>query len=521
MNILDYTIISFYLLGLLVMGYVLKRQANKTDYFLGGRTLGWMPLSLSIMATQLSAVSFISAPAFVGLREGGGMIWLSYELALPLAMLFLLLTILPFLHRSGVISVYDYLERRFDRSSRLLISFVFQISRAFATGIMVYAISVILQGTLGIAHWQSVPLIGVVTLIYSLQGGMKAVVYGDAVQMLLIVAGTALCLGFGLHAIGGFEVFWQQVDSQRLSTLNMASTGFDGEGFGLLPMLLGGLVLYAAYYGCDQSEAQRSLSAKNTSDLKKMIITASLLRFPITLLYCSAGLVIGTLVINTPALQAQIPQSNPDWMIPIFIINYLPNGIIGLLVVAIFAAAMSSVSSAINSLSAVSVEDYCRLTNKQLSETQYLSLARFTGLFWGVVTLVLSFFAGEIAPTIIEAINKIGSVFYGPILACFVLGFWAKQVQARHLNIALLCGVTSNIVLWLFVDHVFWFWWNASGFIVTVLTALLFAVANPQSQLSANTKGPQEKTLSAFDIALLLSWFGVILLVCILINSLT
>jgi len=250
MNTLDYSIIALYLLGLLLMGFILKRQQTRADYFLGGRTIGWKPLSLSIMATQLSAVSFISAPAFVGLREGGGLIWLSYELALPLAMLFLLLTLLPYLHRSGVISVYDYLERRFDRSSRLIISAVFQVSRAFATGIMVYAISVILQGTMGIAHWQSVVLIGGITLVYSLQGGMKAVVYGDAIQMVLIVLGTAACLGFGLHAIGGLDELLSQVDSARLTTLNFSSMGFDGDGFGFLPMLFGGLVLYAAYYGC-------------------------------------------------------------------------------------------------------------------------------------------------------------------------------------------------------------------------------------------------------------------------------
>lgn len=520
MNALDYTIIALYLIGLLAMGFVLKLQNNRKDYFLGGRELGWKPLSLSIMATQLSAVSFISAPAFVGLRDGGGLIWLSYELALPLAMLALLLGVLPVLHRSGVISVYEYLERRFDRSSRLIISFVFQLSRAFATGIMVYAISVILQGTIGVAHWQSVLLIGGITIIYSLQGGMKAVVYGDAVQMLLIILGTVACLGFGLHAIGGIQAFTELVDTERLTTLNFESNGFDGQGFGFLPMLFGGLVLYAAYYGCDQSEAQRSLSAKNTGDLKKMIIAASLLRFPITLLYCTAGLVIGALVLNTPSLHAQIPSSSPDWMIPVFIVNYLPNGIIGLLLVAIFAAAMSSVSSAINSLSAVSVEDYVRLSGKPLSEKQYLNLARWAGLFWGTVTLCLSFFAGDIAPTVIEAINKVGSVFYGPILACFVIGIWIKRIRAPQMNIGLIFGVISNVCLALFADNVFWFWWNLSGFVLTLSVAWISALVQKGS-VSANTTETQHQPsiLSAWDISVLVGWFVLILTVCVLLNA--
>jgi SSS family transporter len=518
MNMLDYTIIVAYLIGLLLMGYVLKQQNSKSDYFLGGRTMGWKPLSLSIMATQLSAVSFISAPAFVGLREGGGLIWLSYELALPLAMLFLLFTLLPFLHKSGVISVYDYLERRFDRSSRLIISAVFQFSRAFATGIMVYAISVILQGTLGIAHWQSVLLIGGITIIYSLQGGMKAVVYGDAAQMVLIILGTIACLGFGLHALGGIDVLFDNVDTKRLQTLNFDSHGFDGEGFGFLPMLFGGLVLYASYYGCDQSEAQRSLAAKNTSDLRKMILMASLLRFPITLIYCTAGLVIGTLVAMTPELRAQIPANNPDWMIPIFILNYLPNGLIGLLLVAIFAAAMSSVSSAINSLSAVSIEDYCRYTKQTLPESKYLRLAKYAGFFWGLVTLALSFLAGNIAPTIIEAINKIGSIFYGPILACFLLAFWAKKVQAKHINPALIIGVLSNILLSIFATHLFWFWWNVSGLLITCISALLFSSLDNRAT-STELDSNRSESLPRFYIFVMVIWFAVILFVLALIDQ--
>lgn len=126
MNTLDYLIIAAYLIGLLYMGYAFKKQSDRKDYFLAGRSLGWQPLSLSVIATQLSAISFVSAPAFVGLRENGGLIWLSYELAVPLAMLLLLWLVLPTLYRSGVVSVYDYLERRFDRSSRVLLSIVFQ-----------------------------------------------------------------------------------------------------------------------------------------------------------------------------------------------------------------------------------------------------------------------------------------------------------------------------------------------------------------------------------------------------------
>lgn len=531
MNYFDYAIITLYFIGLLYMGYSFKQQSSKQDYFLGGRSMGWKPLSLSIMATQLSAISFVSAPAFVGLREGGGLIWLSYELALPLAMLLLLWNLLPALHRSGVVSVYDYLEKRFDRSSRLLISAVFQISRSFATGIMIYAVSIILQGTIGLALWQSLLLIGVITIIYSLQGGMKAVVYGDAIQMVIIILGTAACLRFGLYHIGGWDAFTQAVDPERLKAIDFSSTGFDGQGFGFWPMVIGGLVLYASYYECDQSEAQRSLSAKNTTDLKKMIMTASLVRFPITILYCTAGLVIGTFALNTPTFLAQIPADSPDWMMPLFIVNYMPNGLIGLLLVAILAAAMSSLSSAINSLSAVTLEDFCRYTGKSFKDDEYVVYARYAGVFWGSVTLLLSFFAGDIAPTVIEAINKIGSVFYGPVLACFLLGFADKRIFAIHINVGLIVGVFTNIVCWLFIPEVFWFWWNAIGFGVTIVTTYLMVVilkrdplrtAEVNGALLAYSNGVSNgenrhevSVLSKANIATLVGWFVMIVLVSI------
>ena len=194
MNYLDYIIIIVYLLAFLAMGFFFKENKTSGDYFLGGKSMGWFPLSLSTMATQLSAVSFISAPAFVGLKQGGGMQWLTYEFGVPLAMAFLLIVLLPTLYKSGIVSVYEYLEKRFDSSSRLLISVVFQISRSVATGVMVYAMALILQATIQLDFVVSVLLIGVITMIYSFQGGMKAVIWGDVIQMTILFFGIIICL---------------------------------------------------------------------------------------------------------------------------------------------------------------------------------------------------------------------------------------------------------------------------------------------------------------------------------------
>lgn len=469
MNTLDYIIVVAYALGFLGLGYIFKDQKDGKDYFLGGKDFGWLPLGLSIMATQLSAISFISAPAFVGLRDGGGLEWLSFEFGVPVAMLFLMAVLIPPLYKSGVVSIYEYLERRFSASSRLLLSFVFLISRAFATGVMVYAVSIILESVLQISFWNTLGVIGVITLIYSLQGGMKAVVYGDMIQMIILFIGIIACLFFGLSELGGWESFTNQLDRSRLDAVDFSSLGFQkGEEFGFWPMVLGGFFLYVSYYGTDQSQAQRTLSARNMDVVRKTLLFNGLIRFPVTLSYCIMGLVVGTLVFITPEFAAAIPADRPDMMIPIFIRDYLPHGMIGLLIVAILSAAMSSLSSAINSLSAVTVEDFIS-RGKELESGQYMLYSKLAALFWGIVCILLAAFAGDIADTVIEAINKIGSVFYGPILATFLLAIMTKRTHAVGANIGLAVGVLVNVYLWLYVPEIFWFWWNMIGTVITLV----------------------------------------------------
>lgn len=480
MNWLDYTVVVIYILAFLWLGNLFKGQKSKAEYFLGSRSFGWFPLGLSVMATQLSAISFVSAPAFVGLREGGGLQWLSFEFGVPLAMIFLGLYLLPRLYKSGIVSIYEYLERRFGRYTRLLISAVFQISRSFSTGVMIYAVAIILVGILDIPFWQTVLVIGVITMIYSLQGGMKAVVYGDMIQMLILLLGIVICTVGGLSYVGGWSALSTTLDPARLNAVDFTVLGIGGDGdFGFWPMAIGGFFLYASYYGTDQSQVQRLLSAKDFSTVKKTLLFNGIMRFPITLLYCVMGLIIGTMVIQTPEFLSEIPSDKVDLMIPIFIRDYLPHGIIGLLIVAILSAAMSSLSSAINSLSAATTEDML-LGGKKVDDKIYVRYSKASSLFWGVVCIVLAFFAEDIADTVIEAINKIGSVFYGPILATFVSAVGLKKIGGRAMNIGLLTGVGVNVYLWLGVgDQLFWFWWNFIGAAVSLAVALLVAAMKP------------------------------------------
>ncbi|MCA6074558.1 sodium:solute symporter [Fulvivirga sedimenti] len=511
MNTLDYTIVILYAIGFLGLGYFFKQQNNKEDYFLGGRSFGWFPLSLSVMATQLSAISFMSAPAFVGIREGGGLQWLSYEFAVPLAMIFLATVLIPALYRSGVVSIYEYLEKRFGISTRLLLSLVFQISRAFATAVMIYAVALIIMSVIGIPFWQTILVIGLVTLIYSYQGGMKAVVYGDMIQMIILFGGILICLYYGLDLLGGWSQFTELVETDRLTAVDFGSLGFaEGESFGFWPMLFGGFFLYASYYGTDQSQVQRLLAADSLATVKKTLFYNGLLRFPITLSYCIMGLIVGVFAMNTPEFIAQIPADKPDLMIPVFIRDYLPHGIIGILIVAILSAAMSSLSSAINSLSAVTTEDFV-LRGKSVPPDRYVRYSRMTSLFWGLVCIGLSFYAGDIAPTVIEAINKIGSVFFGPILATFLVAIRFKRVGAFSMNTGLLTGVGVNIFMWLVVGNsIFWFWWNAIGFFVSLLVALLisaFRSAPSRDEASGDTLEP---LLTRMNLGLIIYFVAIV-----------
>lgn len=472
MNFLDYSIIALYIGGMLTMGYFMREQKSGKSYFVGDKNFGWFTLLLSTMATQLSAISWLSVPAFVGLKMAGGMQWLTYELGVPLAMIFVSVVLIPTLYRANIVSAYGYLEKRFGTSTRLLISVVFLISRSFGTGVSVYTVALLLESVFQIQFWQTICIICVVTLIYSLKGGLKVVVYTDVVQMFIKFFGILVCLGFALYNIGGWDAFMQHVDINRTKVINVNSMGFRGDSFGFFPMVFGGFVLYASYYGCDQTQVQRALAAQSLKEVRKMYLLNGIVRFFVTLTYCITGLIVGTFVLMTPDLKAAIPAAQPDKMLPIFILNYLPNGIIGLVMVAIFAAAMSSLSTTINALSAVTMEDFVTRARK-LTEKEYLVYSQWAAVFWGLVCIFFAFFAGNIADTVIEAINKIGSVFYGPILATFALAALTTRIRTQAVNVGLLTAVLVNVYLWKFQPQIFWFWWNVIGAVLTVLLAYL------------------------------------------------
>lgn len=516
MNWLDYSIVILYIAFFLGMGFFFKENKDSKDYFLGGKNMSWFPLSLSTMATQLSAISFISAPAFVGLKLGGGMKWLTFEFAVPLAMIFIMIVIIPPLFKSGVVSIYEFVEKRFSASTRLILSIVFQISRALATGVMVYAIAIILQAVLDIDFVYTILIISIITIVYSWQGGMKAVVWGDAIQMIILFAGLIICLYYGWNLLQEHGGLPNGFAPERLQVINYNLGIGKGNEYGILPMLLGGLFLYASYYGCDQTQAQRMLSAKNEKTIRQLLLANGLLRFPVVLIYCTMGLVIGGLVTVAPdflheiaiTTQRYFPEEfartgmKVDLMLPVFIIKYLPHGLIGILMVGILSAAMSSLSSTVNSLSAVTVEDIFNRGKVKLSNKKYMFISKASVVFWGVVCIASAFLFGGSKSAVIEIINAVSSVFYGPVLVTFILAFFSKKVNHIGMNAGIISAVIVNLILSKTMQqvfnidlgiHIFWIWLNVTGVVISLVVAY---------GVSAFTKHVEVKEISNFNVAI-------------------
>lgn len=470
MNILDWIVIGTYLAGMIGLGGVLgRKQANEEDYYVGGRKLSWWAIGISTMATQTSAISFISKPAFVALRPGGGLTWLQYELALPLSILIVLLVLAPFFRKLQLVSIYEYLELRFSASIRYLVSFIFLVSRGLAAGVVIYTTAIVLSVCLQIPLGLTILIIGVVTIIYDTLGGMPAVVYSDVIQMIILFSGLLLSIFYAVENSGGLEAVVSAFPAERMNALDLSSGLGDGAHVPFWGFLIGGFFLFTSYYGTDQSQAQRQLSAESISAVKKSLIFNGFFRFPLTCLYMLLGIAVWAVYQSSPELRAAVPESQPDYLIPQYFLLYLPPGIRGLLFAAILAAAMSSLDSVLNSLSAATMRDFVKTKGQRLANR--LRLGKMVTIAWGGIITGFAFLIGGISETVIETINIIGSVFYGPILAAFLLGILSRRINSAGIFAGIFAGVGSNLILWKFAPGIHWMWWNVFGCIIAVVLA--------------------------------------------------
>lgn len=502
MNGLDWAIMVAYMAAMIGMSWFLgQKQTDAKSYYLGGNNLNWWSIGISTMATQCSTNSLLGAPAFI---ITSGLLWLQYEFAVPVAMVLIMMFLLPFYRKLNLISIYEYLERRFDLTTRTLLSIMFQFVRAFGTGVTVYGISLVLEEILGMPFWVAVLLLGVVTIIYDMLGGMEAVVLSDVIQMAILYLGILLCVVYSLDAVGGLdrvlELFPQTgaVLAQHtgkafqfsgFTAIDFSGHGLgDGKSFAFWPMLFGGLFLYVSYYGCDQTQVQRELSSKNMDDTNLSLMLNGLLRFPLVCTYCFMGVCIGAYIVEHPEFLQELEsggEANLNLAVPMFVLHKLPHGVIGLVIVALFSAAMSSLDSTINSLSATtSMDIYQRLYVRGRWETtnrEQLIQSRVFTVFWGIVCTGFAFKVGGISNSVIESINKISSLASGPILALFLLGILTTRANGKGACLGLLGGVGFDAYLWQCQPNVSWLWWNVLGFIVAYVIGYVFSLPFPKS----------------------------------------
>ena len=472
MSAVDWLIVALYLAGILgLSGWLARRQATAADYYVGGRALPWWALAISILATQSSANSFIGIPAYVALVPGGGMTWLQYELMLPAAMIVVMLVLAPVLRGLGVISVYEYLELRFDRRTRGVLSLVFLLSRGLATGVALYAVALLVQVCTGLPLGWAILLAGVTTVCYDTMGGMRAVVWTDVVQMAVLLGGIALCVAIGLDLAGGPQGVLSAQDPARQAAIEWAHGIGDGARAPLWGFVAGGLVLYISYYGVDQSQAQRTLSAAGVAGAQRALVLNGLARFPLTLAYAALGLVLGAVALQEPALREAIPADRPDLLVPRFIELYVPSGARGLLVAAILAAAMSSLDSALNSLSAATLRDF---VEPRLGTVRVLKASRLVTVAWGVAIMLFAGMASAASTSVVESINRVGALFYGPLLAAFGCGILDRRARGPAVLAGVAAGLAVNLVLaWSLGPQLFWMWWNVTGLLVAVTVTLI------------------------------------------------
>lgn len=543
MTVLDWTVIAIYLAGMIALAIVLgRRQRDQRDYYLAGRRTPWWHSGFSTMATQLSAISFVSAPAFVALKRGGGMKWLCYELGVPLGLLIVIIYIIPVLHRGGYISIYEYLERRFDRRTRALVSILFQLGRGLATAVAVLAGGLILSTALPITTAQAIIIIGAVTIVYDALGGLRAVILSDVIQMFIILVGIVACGAVALRLVG-WNAAWQALSPDRLTILDFKHWGTTPEGaYGFWPMAIGGIFLYASYYGCDQSQVQRELSVGEPGGVRKSLLFNVFGRFPVVILYCLMGVFVGavfagpsqlTLLAKNLGMQtAAVTETlgrDPDRMVPMFVLAYFPPGLVGLVFVGILSALMSSLDSAINSLSAVTMNDfYAVYVRPAASERHYLIVSKVLTLLWGIFCIVaaLAFAAAGDATrqTTIVLINAVGSLLYGPILAAFLLGILTRRVRGAHIFTGVLAGIAANLLLWRITD-ISWLWWNVAGFVVAAGVAGLLSLIRfrevataVEEERDVETEDVSRRWRASYTLTII--YFFVIIFVAYLIQKL-
>ena len=534
MSWIDWAVLTGWLIFLVSYGLWRGRGSGNMDQFLlAGKTMPWYAMGLSIMATQASAITFISttSQAYVD-----GMRFVQFYFGLPLAMVILSATAVPIFHRAKVYTAYEYLEHRFDAKTRALVTAVFLISRGLQAGLALSAPAIVLSVVLGWPFRVTILLMGGLVVFYTTMGGIKAVTWADVQQMIAIMAALAIALVVAILRLPHDVSFLDAVKiAGAAGKLNAVDLHFDwNDQYNLWSGLIGGMFLALAYFGCDQSQVQRYLTGKSIAQSRLSLLFNAVGKIPVQffILFLGAMVYVFFVFEKPPVLfqpvelkQAQAAPgyatiqaeydgafaarqiaarrllndgrtgeefrkaqgaldsareragqlaggaNDTNYIFLSFVTRYLPVGVVGLAIGVIFTAAMSAISGEINSLATVTVIDvYRRHLRPNAADSHYLAASRIATIFWGVYATAFASLAKGIGALIV-AVNQVGSLFYGGMLGVFILAFFVKRVGGTAAFVGVLAGEAAIFAAAAFT-HIAFLWYNVIGCVVVITVAL-------------------------------------------------
>ena len=476
---LDLAIIALYLIGITLFGLRFrKKQRSLRDYFLAGRDIPWWAISLSILAAETSTLTIISIP---GLAYDTNLTFLQVVMGYVVGRVVISFVLLPHYFRGDIYTAYELIERRFGRGLRSLTAGLFLLTRAAAEGVRVYAVSIVVGIALGTGEVASIAVITILTLIYTFEGGLAAVIWTDVVQTAIYVAGTLIGLVTILHLVpGGWSaIHAAAAGSGKLQVFDFTPSFWIPYTF--WAGIIGGAFLTTASHGTDQLIVQRLLAARS----QKQSVMALLSSGVAILFQFALFLMVGIML----WVYYRVPSATfgkPDRIYPTFIVSRMPHGISGLLIAAILAAAMSNLSAALNALSSTSIMDFYVRFRPQSDERTKMRLSRLSTFVWASLLFALAVLSLHKVGRVIEVGLQIASVAYGALLGVFLLGVLTKRANQRGAMIGMLLGFCTELYLWR--TRVPWTWWVMIGTIVTF--AIGYAASLPKKEIIASQRRP-------------------------------
>jgi Na+/proline symporter len=538
MRLLDWLVVAAYVGWVVVDGLRRSKGTDKVDgYFLANRSLPWWAVGLSVMATQMSAVTMV---ATTGQGYLSGLRFVQFYFGLPLAMIILSLTVVPFFTRARVYTAYEYLERRFDTRTRSLASLLFLVGRAFSLGVTLAAPAVVMSAILGWHLPVTILVICVPMILYTTLGGVQAVAWTDVKQMFIVVGGMLAAAGILLYSILQHVSLNQALHlAGATGRLQAVDFNFDPrETYTFWSGMIGALFLNLAYFGCDQSQVQRYLTAKSVDEARQSLMMSAYVKIPLQLLILGSGVLVFVFYLfQTPpmlfnrsydaqvaagphgaqyaALQQDFDQaiatrrdaarhgsrdeflasdarvrsirssaadlvrqttgdqrySDVNYVFPTFITTAMPIGLVGLMIAAIFVAAMSASGGELNALATATIIDfYRRHWVKDAADSHYLAVSKLATIFWGLFACVVAMYAAN-QGSLIEVVNRYGSIYYGSLLGVFILAILTKRATSAGAFWGLLAGIAVVLtVAWTL--PIAFLWHNLIGAVVVVVVGL-------------------------------------------------